>query len=43
MIDKRSTQAVKQSEDAECTAYLATLHIKTWARDLINFWSSMLT
>ena len=29
MIDKRSTQAVKESEDAECTTCLATLYIKT--------------
>jgi len=30
-------QTVKEFEDAEYTAYLATLHIKTQARDLINF------
>jgi len=29
-------QAVKASENTECTAYLATLHIKTQARNLIN-------
>ncbi len=36
-------QAVKESEDAEYTAYLATSYIKTWAKDLINFWSLMST
>jgi hypothetical protein len=30
-------QAVKEFEDAKYTACLATLHIKTQARDLINF------
>ncbi len=29
MINKQSMQAVKESEDAECTACLATLHIET--------------
>jgi len=29
MIDKRSMQAVKEFEDAECIACFATLHIKT--------------
>jgi len=29
-------QAVKESKDAECTTYLATLHIETQARDSIN-------
>jgi len=37
MISKRSMQAVKEFEDAEYTACLATLHIKTQARDSINF------
>jgi len=37
MINKRSTQAVKESEDAEHIACLATLHIKTQAKDSINF------
>ncbi len=31
-------QAVKESEDAECITYFATLHIETQARDLINLW-----
>jgi len=36
MISKQSTQAVKESEDAEHTACLVTLHIETQARNLIN-------
>ncbi len=43
MINKWSTQAVKESEDAECTVYLATLHIETQVKDLINFWLSIST
>ncbi len=43
MICKWSMQAVKEFEDAECTAYLATLCIETQVRDLINLWSLMST
>ncbi len=43
MIDKWSTQAVKESEDAEHIACLVTLYIKTWVKDLINLSSLMST
>ncbi len=36
-------QAVKEFENTECTACLATLHIETQAKDLINLWSLTLT